>query len=145
MDRKTPVMQTLTIGKVARRAGVGVETVRFYEREGLITAPRRGVSGYRQYPEETVARIRFVRRAKALGFSLREVRELLSLRVDSERSSAEVKARAQAKIADIEQKIRTLRRMKKKLIELTDACDGCGPMSDCPILDALEAHEADRD
>ena len=138
-------MQTLTIGKVARRAGVGVETVRFYEREGLITAPRRGVSGYRQYPEETVARIRFVRRAKALGFSLREVRELLSLRVDSERSSAEVKARAQAKIADIEQKIRTLRRMKKKLIELTDACDGCGPMSDCPILDALEAHEADRD
>ncbi|ETW95374.1 MAG: MerR family transcriptional regulator [Candidatus Entotheonella gemina] len=136
-------MQTLTIGKVARRAGVGVETVRFYEREGLITAPSRSVSGYRQYPEQTVARIRFVRRAKALGFSLREVRELLSLRVDPERSSAEVKARAQAKIADIEQRIRTLRRMKKTLVELTDACDGCGAMRDCPILDALETHEMD--
>ncbi len=89
-------MQILTIGKVARRAGVGVETIRFYEREGLITAPSRGVSGYRRYPEETVSRIRFVRRAKALGFSLREVRELLSLRVDPERSSAEVKAHAQS-------------------------------------------------
>jgi MerR family copper efflux transcriptional regulator len=105
----------------------------------------RGVSGYRQYPEEAVSRIRFIRRAKELGFSLREVRELLSLRVAPDRSSAEVKAHAQTKIADIEQKIRTLRRMKKTLVDLTDACDGCGPMSDCPILGALEAHEVHQD
>jgi MerR family mercuric resistance operon transcriptional regulator len=106
-------MQTLTIGKVAHQAGVGVETVRFYEREGLIVEPVRSGSGYRQYPEETVSRIRFIRHAKELGFSLREIRELLSLRVASDRSTAEVKAHAQAKIADIEQKICTLRRMKK--------------------------------
>jgi MerR family mercuric resistance operon transcriptional regulator len=137
-------MQTLTIGKVARQAGVGVETVRFYEREGLITEPVRSGSGYRQYPEETVSRIRFIRRAKELGFSLREIRELLSLRVAPDRSTAEVKAHAQAKIADIEQKIRTLRRIKKTLLDLTDACDGCGSMGDCPILGALEADEEHR-
>ena len=138
-------MQTLSIGKVARQAGVKIETVRFYEREGLIPEPMRSTSGYRQYPASTVARIRFIRRAKALGFSLREVHELLSLRVDPTRSSAEVKARAEAKIADIEQKVRTLRRMKKTLIDLTEGCDGCGPVSDCPILDTLDAHDVERD
>lgn len=139
------MMQTFTIGKVARQAGVGVETVRFYEREGLIPGPLRGASGYRQYPEATASRIRFIRRAKSLGFSLREIRELLSLRVDPAGSSAEVKAHAQAKIADIEQKIRALRRMQKTLVDLTDACDGCGPVSDCPILDALDARNVGRD
>jgi MerR family mercuric resistance operon transcriptional regulator len=138
-------MQTFTIGKVARQAGVGIETVRFYEREGLIPEPVRSASGYRQYPAATVARIRFIRRAKALGFSLREVRELLSLRLDPARSSAEAKAHAEAKIADIEQKIQTLRRMKQTLVDLTEACDGCGPVSDCPILDALDAHDVERD
>jgi MerR family mercuric resistance operon transcriptional regulator len=138
-------MQTFTIGKVARQAGVGIETVRFYEREGLIPEPVRSASGYRQYPAATVARIRFIRRAKALGFSLREVRELLSLRLDPARSSAEAKAHAEAKIADIEQKIQTLRRMKQTLVDLTEACDGCGPGSDCPILDALDAHDVERD
>jgi MerR family copper efflux transcriptional regulator len=138
-------MQTLTIGKVARQAGVGVETVRFYERKELIPEPIRGASGYRQYPEATVSRIRFIRRAKSLGFSLREIRELLSLRADPARGSAEVKAHAQAKIADIEQKIRTLRRMQQTLVDLTEACDGCVPMRDCPILDALDAHDIGRD
>ncbi len=142
---ETPAMQTLTIGKVARQAGVGVETVRFYEREGLITEPMRSGSGYRQYPEEAVSRIRFIRRAKELGFALREVRELLSLRVAPDTSTTEVKAHAQAKMADIEQKIRMLRRMKKTLEDLTDACDGCGPVGDCPILGALEAHEIHQD
>ena len=132
-------MQALTIGKVARRAEVGVETVRFYERQGLIAAPQRGTSGYRLYPEETVARLCFIRRAKALGFSLREIHELLALRVDSEGSSAEVKARAQAKITAIEEKLRTLQRMKEILVRLTTACDGCVPVSACPILEALKA------
>src|SRR5262245_6256882 len=132
-------MQALTIGKVARRAEVGVETVRFYERQGLIAAPPRGTSGYRLYPEETVAHLSFIRRAKALGFSLRKIHELLALRVESEGRSAEVKARAQAKITAIEEKLRTLQRMKEILVRLTTACDGCGPVSACPILEALEA------
>jgi MerR family transcriptional regulator, copper efflux regulator len=138
-------MQIFTIGKAARQAGVGVETIRFYEREGLIPKPGRAASGYRQYSEATVSRIRFIRRAKSLGFSLREVRELLSLRVDPAGSSAEVKAHAQAKIADIEQKIHALKRMQKTLVELTDACDGCVPVSDCPILDALDVYGVSQD
>jgi Cu(I)-responsive transcriptional regulator len=134
-------MQTYTIGSVARCAGVGVETVRFYEKQGLITQPLRGTSGYRQYPEETISRLRFIQRAKALGFSLREIRELLSLRVDPTMRSGEVKVRAQAKIANIEEKIRTLVRMKETLVRLTDACDGCASVRACPILDALDASE----
>ena len=133
------MMQTLTIGQVAQRAGVGIATVRFYERQGLIAAPARGASGYRQYPEETVLRLGFIRRAKALGFSLREIRVLLALRVNATMSSGEVKARAQAKITDIEGKICTLMRMKEALIRLTTACDGEAPVRDCPILEALDA------
>ena len=135
-------MQTFTIGTMARRAGVGVETVRFYERQGLLAVPTRGASGYRQYPEDTVSRIRFIRRAKALGFSLREIRELHALRVDPMGSSSEVKARAQAKIAAMEEKISTLRRMQETLAHLATACDGCAPVRACPILEALEAHDA---
>lgn len=134
-------MQPFTIGSVASRAGVGVETVRFYERQGLIPQPPRRESGYRQYSEETVARLRFIQRAKALGFSLREIRELLSLRVDPTAHSGEVKARAQAKIADVEEKIRTLTRIKEILARLSAACDGCAPMRACPILDTLETDE----
>jgi Cu(I)-responsive transcriptional regulator len=135
------MMQTFTIGQVARRAGVGVATVRFYERQGLIAAPARGPSGYRQYAEETVCRLSFIRRAKALGFSLREIRGLLALRVDPTMHSGEVKARAQAKIIAIEEKIRTLMRMKAALVRLTTVCDGYASVRDCPILEALQAPE----
>ena len=138
-------MQPCTIGSVARCAGVNVETVRFYERQGLITQPPRGASGYRRYPEDTVARLRFIRRAKALGFSLREIRELLSLRVDPTVRSGEVKARTHAKIADIEEKIRALLRIKETLVHLAAACDGCAPVRACPILDALEVDKQERD
>ena len=131
-------MKPLTIGKVARHAGVGVETVRFYEREGLIEEPPRRQSGYRQYPEETVSRIRFIRRAKELGFSLKEIKELLSLRASPESRCADIQRRAETKIKDIEQKVRTLQRMKKALVKLTVACRGRGPVSECPILEALE-------
>jgi Cu(I)-responsive transcriptional regulator len=131
--------QTFTIGQVARRAEVGIATVRFYEWQGLIAAPARGASRYRQYPEETVARLGFIRRAQALGFSLREIHVLLTLRVNATMRSSEVKARAQAKITDIEEKICTLMRMKEALIRLTTACDGETPVRDCPILEALEA------
>ncbi|MDP6106829.1 MAG: heavy metal-responsive transcriptional regulator [Candidatus Brocadiia bacterium] len=97
-------MGNLTIGKVARQSGVGVETVRFYEREGLIEQPPRRPSGYRQYPQEAVLRLCFIRRAKQLGFSLREIKELLALRVGGSTSCSEVRQRAEAKIAVVEEK-----------------------------------------
>jgi len=131
-------MKPLTIGKVAQKAGVGVETVRFYERQGLLEEPDRKESGYRQYQEDVVARLRFIKRAKELGFSLKEIKELLALRVDPATTCREVKERAQAKIADIDGKIRSLLRMKEALVELTRVCRGRGPTSECPILDALE-------
>lgn len=130
-------MEPLTTGQVARRAGVGVETIRFYERKGLIAEPPRKESGYRQYPEEAVARVRFVRRAKELGFTLKEVKELLLLRASPGSRCDNVRRRAEAKIWDIEQKVQALRRMKKALTRLTAACDGRGPVADCPILEAL--------
>jgi MerR family transcriptional regulator, copper efflux regulator len=131
-------MKSLTIGQVAHEAGVGIETVRFYERKGLIEEPTRRASGYRQYGEEVVDRLRFIREAKDLGFTLNEIKELLSLKLDPSSSCAEVKGRAEAKIADIEEKIRTLQRMKRALAKLTKACSGDGPTSKCPILEALE-------
>lgn len=128
----------MTIGQVARRSGLGIETVRFYERNGLIEEPPRRASGYRQYGEDVVTRLRFIRRAKELGFSLREIKELLSLRLQPETTCAHVKNRAEVKIADIEEKIQSLLRMKAALVKLTAACSGEGPVSECPILEALD-------
>ncbi len=133
-DRSKP----LRIGQVARLAGVGVETVRFYERGGLVEEPPRRESGYREYPTGAVDRIRFIRRAKELGFTLKEIRELLDLRLDSEATCGDVKETAREKIVDIEEKIRILQRMKRALVKLTAACDGNGPVESCPILGALE-------
>ena len=132
--------QRMTIGKVAGRSGVGVETVRFYERNGLIPEPMRSESGYRQYPEQIVSRILFIRRAKELGFTLREIKELLSLRPQPDAGCADVRSRAEAKITDIEEKIRRLEMMKAALVDLTKTCSSDGPVSECPILNALD-HE----
>ena len=131
-------MENLTIGHLAKKANVNIETIRYYERRGLIPEPPRRESGYREYPLETVTRIRFIKRAKELGFSLKEILELLTLRVEPDTSSYEVKKRAEAKIADIEEKIETLQRMKETLARLVKRCDGCRPTSECPILEALE-------
>ncbi len=136
-------MKTLTIGRVAGQAGVGVETVRFYERQGLLEEPPRRQSGYREYGEDAVARLRFIRRAKQLGFTLREIKELLALRRDPSTPGADVKRRAEAKIADIEMKVRALQRMKKALMKLTAACSGHGTSSECPLLDALGHADGD--
>ena len=135
-------MSSLTIGQVAKQAGVGIETVRFYERQGLLDEPPRRASGYRQYAQEAVTRIQFIKRSQELGFSLKEITELLSLRVDPETTCGEVKQRAEAKIADIDTKLRDLQRMKEALTTLVAACSGSGPTSQCPILDALESHDA---
>ncbi len=133
----------LTIGEVAKRSGIGLETVRFYERKGLIEEPARTDSGYRQYPADVVARLRFIKRAKELGFSLKEILELLSLRVDPDTTCADVKKRADLKILDIEQKISTLQKMKRALTKLAASCTGSGSTSDCPILEALDTNEID--
>ncbi len=131
-------LNKLTIGEVARQAGVHVETLRYYERRGIIDKPPRSGANYRLYPSETIHRVRFIKRAQELGFSLTETAELFSLRMNPEASRAEVKTRAEEKLTDIEAKIQTLQRMKKALRTITARCDGTGSTTDCPILNALE-------
>ncbi len=128
----------MTIGKVADLAGVGVETIRFYEREKLIEDPPRSASGYRHYPAETVERVLFILRAKDLGFTLKEIKELLCLRLDLGKDCRSMKSRAQVKIANIEGKIAELEKMKEALMTLTATCREDLAMSDCPILDFLD-------
>ncbi len=134
MDQKEP----LTIGRLARLGGVNLETIRYYEREGLLPKPPRTEAGYRLFPSETARRLRFIKRAQELGFSLGEIRELLALRMKPGTKREHIRARAETKIADIEQKIRTLEAMKKTLRKMTERCDGCGPLSECPILESLD-------
>ena len=132
---------SLTIGKVAKQAGVNIDTLRYYEREGLIAKPVRNGSNYRVYSEETVLRVRFVKRAQELGFSLGEIKELLELRISEEASCAEVRNQAQVKIEDLDGKISSLRAMRRALSKLVAQCSGQGPVSECPILDALDTEK----
>ena len=134
-------MRTLTIGQVARSAGVGIETIRFYEREGLLEEPPRRASGYRQYSEQVVKRIHFIKRAQQLGFSLKEITELLMLRVDEHMSCEDVKHRTEMKIAEVERKLVELQRMRLALLQVAALCTGQGPASACPMLDALDQQE----
>lgn len=131
-------MTGITIGQLARHADVGIETVRFYERRGLIEDPPRRRSGYRQYPPDTVDRLRFIRRAKELGFSLNEIGELLRLRSHPAENREEVRAKAQAKIDDIDRRLADLTRIRETLSDLAEACDRGDETEDCPILIALE-------
>lgn len=133
--------QHLTIGRLARAAGVGVETIRFYEREGLLPEPARTASGYRQYPLDTVDRLAFIRRAKHLGFSLGEIRELLAL-AHAKGERARVKAITEHKLAGIERRIEELTRMRAALAELNRQCSGHGPVEGCPIIEALSDEES---
>src|SRR6266852_8684670 len=128
---------SLTIGHLAKEADVNLETVRFYERRGLLAKPQRSASGYRLFPSEAARRLRFIRRAKELGFSLKEIRELLSLRVSRRTTSADIRTRAEAKVVDIEAKIKSLESMKKTLRKLTRVCDGCSPVAECPLLESF--------
>lgn len=134
-------MEPLTIGKAAALSGVGVETVRFYERRGLIDEPPRKDSGYRQYPLDVVNRIKFIKRAKELGFSLKEIGQLLKLRVKPGATCADVRKKAMDKINDVNEKIGELQRIKSALSKLATSCKGRGPTSECPIIDALEKRE----
>ncbi len=136
-------MTGMTIGKTAHKAGVGVETVRFYERSGLIEQPAKpAFGGFRVYPAETVRRIRFIRQAQELGFSLREIDELLSLRADPSTDCSDVRERARARLDDVNRKIARLDRIRWALDELIAACPGRGAVRSCSILEALEASGA---
>lgn len=134
-------MSSYTIGQLSRLSGAGVETIRYYEREGLISEPPRRASGYRQYPEDTLSRLRFIRHAKALGFSLRDIKELLELRVAPGITCADIRKRVEEKIADVRTKLDMLRQIEQALVKLTATCQGRGPISNCPILDALEEQD----
>jgi MerR family mercuric resistance operon transcriptional regulator len=131
-------MEKLTISQMAKKANVNVETIRYYERRGLLPTPPRNEIGYRQYSIEDLRRIRFIRRAKELGFTLREIMELLSLKMEPGTACRDVKNKVQAKVADIETRIESLKRMKAVLANLSQMCAGKGPASQCPILDALD-------
>jgi MerR family mercuric resistance operon transcriptional regulator len=137
-------MNGLTIGEVAAQAEVHIETLRYYERRGLVERPPRSPSNYRLYPEEAVRRVRFIKRAQELGFSLNDIKELLSLRAAPEAGCREVRAHAEAKIKDINDKLGALTAMKHALSTLVTECSGAGPLSDCPILESLETKEVRR-
>lgn len=127
----------LTIGKAARKAGVGIETIRFYEREGVIPRPPKPADGYRVYPPETIDRIAFIRRAQALGFSLREIQELLTLCADPAVECDAVRARARTKLRQVDEKISELERIRGALERIIDACPGQGELTACTIIEAL--------
>lgn len=127
----------LTIGKLASAAGVNPQTIRYYERSGLLPAPTRSSSGYRQFGPEELRRLRFIRRAQGLGFSLTEIQELLGLRVHDPRSCGAVTRRVETKIDAIELKIRELQALLRALKKLRASCAARERTADCPILEAL--------
>jgi len=132
-------MRTLTIGELANAAGVNVQTIRYYERRGLLPEPARRPSGYREYPESDIARIGFIRRAQTLGFTLREIGELLELRMTPGTTPDQVRERVDAKIDDVDAKIAELERIRGALTQLAGACEVHGPLGECPFIEALEA------
>jgi DNA-binding transcriptional MerR regulator len=133
-------MESIGIGALAKRAGVRIDTVRYYERSGLLAPKARLASGYRRYGEFELSRLRFIRRAQALGFTLEEVRELLTL--SKRRDVSRVKRAAQEKLAAVERKIAALERVRDGLVSLVAACPGHGQAENCPILKALGGDES---
>lgn len=137
-------MKELTVGRLAEKTGVNIETVRYYERSGILPKPARKPSGYRLYSQEDVARLQFIIHAKELGFSLKEIKELLELRIDRKTNCEEVRQQAEAKIGDIEKKIADLERIQKVLVKLATACRNREPTGECPVLEALEGLPLER-
>ncbi len=126
-------MNAMKIGEVAKRSGTGIETIRFYEREGLLLKPQRRPSGYRQYDETTVERLDYIRRSKELGFTLAEIRDLLELSFAAS-NCEHIRPLAEGKIADIEQKIRNLQQMKRSLGRIVQRCRKKNTTDDCPLV-----------
>jgi MerR family copper efflux transcriptional regulator len=134
-------VQTFTISALAKKAGVGIDTVRYYERAGLLSEPTRRPSGYRDYSMDAVEQLRFIRRAKELGFTLEEIGDLMSLTKQRDSGIQGVKASAEAKLKVVEAKIGELQRMRRGLQKLITACPGHGPLEACPIIAALNKGE----
>lgn len=132
----------LSTGTVADRAGVNKQTLRYYERIGLIGPIPRDGSGYRAYPEETLERIRFIQRGKELGFQLAEIEELLNMRIERRTNCDGMRRRADAKRAEVRRKIRDLRRLDRALERLVESCATRKPTSPCPILESLDRGQA---
>ncbi|MCB0311535.1 MAG: heavy metal-responsive transcriptional regulator, partial [Bdellovibrionales bacterium] len=126
-------MKAMKIGEVAKLSEVGIETIRYYERQGLLAEPKRRPSGYRQYDESVVSRLQFIRRAKELGFTLAEIKELVGLWYDTETRCEHVRERAERKVEDIEAKIRSLQKMKRSLKQLITGCQANDSIGDCPL------------
>jgi Hg(II)-responsive transcriptional regulator len=140
MTNEQTRQSSLTRGQLAREAGVNFSSVRYYERRGLMQPRNRSAGGYHQYGSDDVHRLRFIRRAQELGFTLKEVEELLELRVDAGSHCDEVRQQAEAKITDMQQKIRDLSRMKKALSQLVEACRREERSGHCPVIESLEAN-----
>lgn len=138
MEEKYDGVVTFKIGEVASRADVNKETVRYYEKRGLIPEPDRRRSGYRIFTRRHIDQIKFIKRAQELGFTLSEIKELLELRMDENTTCSEIKSEAEEKYRDVVEKIEDLQRIKETLVDLIDSCSGEGPKGECPILEALE-------
>lgn len=134
----------MQIGAVAKQCGIGVETVRFYEREGLIAKPHRSVSGYRQYAGTVLQQIRFIQYAKSVGFSLKDIRELLKLKHTPGITCQQSRDKLLDKVAEIQQKITALEEMKATLLPLIDQCQPEGKLMDCPVLQTFESKRKTR-
>lgn len=131
-------METLTIGKLAERGGVNLETIRYYEREGLMLPPPRKESGHRAYSLSAVRRLRFIKRTQELGFSLAEIKELLALRRDPDQLCTDVVRQIDTKTREIEEKIAHLKAIRRALLRMRDSCEGACHVSECPILESLD-------
>ena len=130
---------SLTVGKLARAAGVGVETIRYYERRGLLEQPERKPTGYRQYVQNDVDRIRFIKSAQAIGFTLNEIADLISLERDAHAQCGDVQARARVKVDVVDAKIAQLTQMRAELVRLSECCDSEQLYSECRLLNCLSA------
>ena len=130
-------MDDLTTGQLAEQANVNLETIRYYERRGLLPEPPRNESGHRRYPLDALRRTEFIKRTQSLGFSLNEISDLLSLTVGTGKTCADVKTRVEVKIKDVQEKIVDLKEIEQALMRLVDKCSGKGPVGQCPILEEL--------
>ena len=130
-------MEKLSTGELARRANVHIETIRYYERRGLLKEPRRNRSGHRQYSAEAVRRMEFIKRFQSLGFSLNDIQEILELKISPESTCADMQLRVTEKLADVDRRIGELDRIRDALTRLLKKCPGKGRIGHCPILEEL--------
>lgn len=135
-------MSRMNIGRLAELAGVNIDTIRYYERQDLVPPASRTAAGYRQYDESDLARLRFIRRAKEIGFSLAEIRDLLSLTIDRNSDMQGVRRKAEQRLEQVDRKLDELRRIRRGLRKLIEACPGTGELRRCPIVAALSDGEA---